>query len=824
MSYHLKQMTVTAEFRKLMLSSLCLLALTSIAFSQEAPATAPSEEKPSSAAVMTQAEIVRRQELVFRATQSIAEGEKAEVNGDVAKALEKYRFALDNLSASDNSAAAIERARSGVARISMVQYQQCKKKGDTAGAISALETAVKYDPSNEKAKDLLSDLKDTQKEPSKTAVLGNPAVTPQHVDNVNAVDQLLVDAEQFRRTGQLEAAEASYKKVLSIDKYNQKAIAGLKSVTGEKSRYGAIARDATREERLRQVEEKWSLLPKSNNIGQPTPVSATPFTRSNQFAIDQKLKSMIIKDLVFTDASIEDAAGALAAKSKELDTDAAKLGVSFIVKPEAASTAKPFSLNLRNIPLEDALRYITKLANVKYKVEEFAVVIVPIKESTEVLLRRSFNVPPSFFPAASVAQTEAASGGGRRPPPIIRGGGDNESSNNDVKTLLEDRGVDFKTPNSSAIYYAGSGVLTVTNTQEQLDLIEELVNAGATPTYMIDVQTKLVEIAQTDLNELTFNVGVYPPSFPTFFAPVGNNPLGAIPVDANGVPTKQMAATTALRGSQGFNVGGIDSLLHGNTAAQPNVFNISGSIGNQVFNAVMTAMSQKRSFDLLSSPSLRVKNGEDATINISRTFFYPTAFDPAESASVQTVSNGSGVSVGPPIVIPTFPTEFESRDIGVKMKVRPQLGADNKTIDLALFPEVTDFEGFVNYGSPIYVVASGTTDGINGTGQFLLSNNVVNQPIFNTRRIDTKVFVRDGRTVVLGGLMRDDVQTITDKVPFFGDLPLVGRLFQSKASQSQKKNLLIFVTCRIYLNNGELLNPPEVVTPVAASGISASAQ
>jgi general secretion pathway protein D len=87
---------------------------------------------------------------------------------------------------------------------------------------------------------------------------------------------------------------------------------------------------------------------------------------------------------------------------------------------------------------------------------------------------------------------------------------------------------------------------------------------------------------------------------------------------------------------------------------------------------------------------------------------------------------------------------------------------------------------------------------------------VINQPVFNTRRINTKVLIRDGCTVVLGGLIRDDVQNINDKVPILGDLPFLGRLFQSKAVSNIKKNLLIFVTANIYRNDGELLNPPEI--------------
>ncbi len=59
-------------------------------------------------------------------------------------------------------------------------------------------------------------------------------------------------------------------------------------------------------------------------------------------------------------------------------------------------------------------------------------------------------------------------------------------------------------------------------------------------------------------------------------------------------------------------------------------------------------------------------------------------------------------------------------------------------------------------------------------------------------------------------MIRDDIQNVDDKVPLLGDLPLVGRLFQSKAITNTKRNLLIFVTANIYRNDGELLNPPEV--------------
>jgi len=188
-----------------------------------------------------------------------------------------------------------------------------------------------------------------------------------------------------------------------------------------------------------------------------------------------------------------------------------------------------------------------------------------------------------------------------------------------------------------------------------------------------------------------------------------------------------------------------------------------------------------------------------------RVFPYPISFDPPELITQSTTGTTvtTTVQFTPPTVIATTPTDFKRRNVGVRLVIKPQVTADNKTVDLSLFPEVTDFEGFINYGSEIFVA---NPDGT----QSLLSTNQINQPVFNTRRINTKVLIRDGSTVVLGGLIRDDIQSVNDKVPLLGDLPLIGRLFQSKAVSNTKRNLIIFVTANIYRNDGELLNPPEV--------------
>ena len=120
---------------------------------------------------------------------------------------------------------------------------------------------------------------------------------------------------------------------------------------------------------------------------------------------------------------------------------------------------------------------------------------------------------------------------------------------------------------------------------------------------------------------------------------------------------------------------------------------------------------------------------------------------------------------------------------------------------------MVEFEGFINYGSPIKTVQP-TMLGV-AAQSVVLTENVINQPIFSARKVTTSVSVWDGQTVVLGGLMREDVQKTEDRTPLLGDIPLVGRLFRTNVDQHIKRNLVIFVTARLVNPGGQPVNPTE---------------
>jgi hypothetical protein len=185
------------------------------------------------------------------------------------------------------------------------------------------------------------------------------------------------------------------------------------------------------------------------------------------------------------------------------------------------------------------------------------------------------------------------------------------------------------------------------------------------------------------------------------------------------------------------------------------------------------------------------------------------------------VAGGATTSSSIPVT-PTTPTAFEMRPVGVRMEVDPVIG-ENGSIDLNLLPEVTEFDGFINYGSPIYSVTPATgvvAASINlFTGALIpgtagspsqkleLTPNIINQPIFSTRKVKTSVTVWDGQTVALGGLIREDVQDVEDKLPVMGDLPFIGRLFRTEVEDHFKRNLMIFVTATLIDPAGQRITP-----------------
>jgi len=577
--------------------------------------------------------------------------------------------------------------------------------------------------------------------------------------------------------------------------------------------------------------------------------------------VDIVLRLMPLGQVASPSIPAERAPSPLAAASPET---AATPGTPVPVRPVGVPVGAPaispadarITITLNQIPLGEALRYVAGQAGLKVKLEPYAVSIIPMSEQSADLITKEYRVLPGFISstvnvgvsALNQPARPATGAGGTGKDTQETTGGHQLVTREGAKEFLESQGVPFP-QGASANFLPQSSRLIVRNTADNLELVDALVEqANVAGPKQVEIESKFIEITQNNLKELGFDwlLGQFniPGSHRVFGAggtsgtsPTAN-PADFPFVDPTGVPVGRFPVTGGTRsGNLAISANAIDALLFpsmGATSIAPGIFGLSGVFTDPQFQVVVRALNQKKGVDILSAPRVTTKSGQRAVIEIVREFRYPTQFQPpqipqtfrgGDTFSQNPLTGASSGSTGAFPVTPTTPTAFETRNTGVTLEVEPVVGPDDFTIDLNLVPQVVEFEGFINYGSPIQTVSTNLLGVAQTT---VLTPNVINQPIFSTRKITTSVSVWDGQTVVLGGLIREDVQKTEDRTPIIGDIPLVGRLFRTNADQHIKRNLIIFVTARLVNPAGQPLNQieeeeevPETIEPPVLPAIPA---
>ena len=161
---------------------------------------------------------------------------------------------------------------------------------------------------------------------------------------------------------------------------------------------------------MRQVDEAWETqVPLLSVEGRDIGGGGDDSTGREYIA--RKLRETVIPSVLFDEATVDEAIEFLRQKSREHDpfeTDEAEKGVNIVRRQAAAGPdgAAPveeqtISLRLTNVPLAEALRYVAEGSGMKYKIEPYTVVIVPLWQGTNDLYTRTFRVPPDFLSSAS---------------------------------------------------------------------------------------------------------------------------------------------------------------------------------------------------------------------------------------------------------------------------------------------------------------------------------------------------------------------------------------------------------------------------------------
>jgi general secretion pathway protein D len=798
-------------------------------------------------------ELSRRMAREQQAREEILKGKAAYANKDYEAAFAHFKNACENLADAPATADTREDAVDGLTKSGIKLAEQRVTEGYYASAVQVLQVVLIYNPNDKATLRLLANIEAPD--------YFNKKMTPGHRANVETVKQLFLDADNYTQLGRYNMALRKYEEILNKDPDNIAARKGRGEVYRLKTQGADAAYDAARSQAVWEVASQWERPYRRFDRKAVEIRSEGRDTRPNTVGITKKLNGIILPRVDFRETTVREAIEFLVQKSKQLDPEA--VGVNIVLKlddqgggggipaaapapaagipgitpdggapaptlnmPVSGGGGTRITLNLNNVPLIEVIKYITNLANLKYKIEPFSVLILPIGSSTDEMYIREWKVSPTIFRGSMQGATSLAAGAD---PAAAGAPATSLAGSANAKDFLQSSGVTFNQC-ALAMYSPATSTLVVKNTQDQLDLVERVIEVSLAESAIkqIEIQAKFVEITQNNLKELTFdwllgqsNVpGISTNALFTSGGTSGTSPQldpNDFPFQAAGRPLGTNPVTAGNRsGNLAISANAIDALLFGGAGATriaPGVFAVTG-LTDPSFQVVMRGLDQKKGVDLLSAPRVTTRSGNRAVIEIIREFRYPIEFEQPQIPQTFGNTQGGGVILGAggavnPLaftnsgsfpVTPTTPTTFETRNTGVTLEVEPVIGPDGASIDMQLAPQVVEFEGFINYGSPIQTTST------NALGQSIINvitPNVINQPIFSTRKVSTNVTVFDGATVVLGGLVREDVQKVEDKTPIIGDIPLVGRLFRSNVDQHIKRNLVIFVTARIINAEGQ---------------------
>ena len=443
--------------------------------------------------------------------------------------------------------------------------------------------------------------------------------------------------------------------------------------------------------------------------------------------------------------------------------------------------------------------------------------------------------------------------------------GNSTANDEKVKRYFEQNvGIPFPAGTAVRVEQGVSRII-VKNTAENLAMIEKKIDQlNATETTQVLTQVKFVEVAMNDLEELGFeyvlartndgshtiayepintnyqtvvdpatgNVStenvpyvadksftlVYKPTYSSSSKTVLNGvevtnklpssgatkteviekgSMYTIPTD--GVYYKAPLNLTSIYGSS-VTFGANNSLVR-NAETSTSAFSPSGIVTNDTvmswshsnkkgydMSAKMHALDQADSTDILSAPRLTTISGSPAVIKMVTEKYYPDEWDEAE---LETVS-GEGDNDDIPVFQPSIPTFGDATEEGIVLSIQPTV-EDNYTITIPMTPTIQEFVGWTDYSYDIPLESNNETR---------YYPNTLKMPIIESRSINTVVVSYDGETVVMGGVIRDRIAIVEDQYPILGDLPLVGRLFQSKGRGSEKVSLLIFLNNRLIKPDG----------------------
>ena len=773
-------------------------------------------------------ERIRRQMFDNHGKDSLVQGQRALQNGSWMLAKEKFEESLKFLQDKESTHGLRQEAYEGLAeayyRMALDQtanksYEEAKKSiREARGYIDSTS------PLWSKLENLLKTITEYER---------NPPVEPppprvsrpnqkEYRDMREDFAKRLAVAREFYATGEYKEARMHIEFILKKDPYYKPALDLLRKIHIVEHRYADDERVATREGMIKDVTRSWTARStygtEFNSLGvevsapDPNEANRRVSQTTDEVRVRDKMKNIVLESIEYRQANIVDVINELSDLSREYDSDetaAEEKGINFMLNigPDTASAdagggaaasddiwgepgedaggdgsyagIPPLTIKARYISLQTALDMIMEMSGLKYRINGNIVMIMRKNATTDEMQHRMYSVLPT------IQEVQLSLGGGRQggsgdqDDPWTLGGGERKA-NDDWKTFFGDLGVAW--PDGSTVKYMPTiGKLVVRNTPDNLATLEQVLGALNVTPFQVEIEVRFVEVSQLDLNSLGLEWILNDD-----YEVVENRDDRYLPP-----ASRRRGVVEAGSFNRGFNYLNKNTRLgvHDGTGVMDNIATFTSILSNPEFSVVLHALSNRSNTDMLSAPKVTARTGTTATIKTVTEYVYPTEYEvkwPEESGDSNTVilQDGSSGSMMLPAV---EPQEFNMREVGVILQVTPNVSSDGTRISLELQPTVVSDPSWKDYGYTYPI------DYRSGEGFHL----TMEQPFFPVRSLATSVDIYNGCTVVMGGMIREERFTEEDKIPILGDIPLIGSLFRYKYEQSDKRNLLIFVTARL---------------------------
>ncbi len=294
-------------------------------------------------------------------------------------------------------------------------------------------------------------------------------------------------------------------------------------------------------------------------------------------------------------------------------------------------------------------------------------------------------------------------------------------------------------------YEPGSNTLVISASGETQLALEQIIRRLDVRRPQVLVEAIIVEISDTTAKEL----GVE-------FAIAGLNGKNVPLLSSNfsrAAPNILGVAAIAAGAQDGFTVEEQANLVSSLVGLDGGIGGISGVSNDTLYSVVVNALETDEDSNILSTPFVTTLDNVPATFLVGQEI---------------PITTGESLGLGTTNVNP-FRT-FERKEVGIKLEVLPQI-SEGDVIRLEIKQEVSSIAGAITSLSSDFVT--------------------------NKREIETTVLANDGEIIVLGGLLQDDEQIDLAKVPILGDIPVIGRAFQSKGKSRKKTNLMVFLRPKI---------------------------